>query len=153
PEPARIVLLPELLELELSCRRRAGETVSAEEYRQRFPEHAALIGSLFREEAGEAARGASAVQGPAAGSVATRPQARPGDDSALPPYLGRYRVTAQLGAGAFGVVYKAHDDDLGRDVAIKVPHRHRIATAADIEAYLAEARMLATLDHPGIVPV
>ena len=51
------------------------------------------------------------------------------------------------------MVYKAHDDDLRRDVAIKVPHRHRIATAADVEAYLAEARMLATLDHPGIVPV
>jgi eukaryotic-like serine/threonine-protein kinase len=71
----------------------------------------------------------------------------------LPPHLGRYRVTARLGAGAFGVVYKAHDDDLERDVAVKVPHRHRIATAADVEAYLAEARMLATLDHPGIVPV
>ena len=55
PGPARAVLLPELLELELSCRRRAGETVRPEEYRQRFPEHAALIGSVFREGAGEAA--------------------------------------------------------------------------------------------------
>src|SRR4029453_10495142 len=71
----------------------------------------------------------------------------------LPSHLGRYRVTARLGAGAFGMVYKAHDDDLDRDVAIKVPHHHRIATAADVEAFLAEARMLATLDHPGIVPV
>src|SRR5204862_4880022 len=53
-EPARAVLLPELLELELSYRRRAGESVRPEEYRQRFPEHAALIGSVFREEAGEA---------------------------------------------------------------------------------------------------
>src|SRR5207245_2036366 len=75
------------------------------------------------------------------------------DDCARPPLLGRYRVTARLGAGGFGVVYKAHDDDLERDVAIKVPHRQGIATAADVEAYLAEARMLATLDHPGIVPV
>src|SRR5262245_65325137 len=40
PGPARDVLLPELLELELSCRRRAGGTVRPEEYRQRFPEHA-----------------------------------------------------------------------------------------------------------------
>src|SRR6266542_3404093 len=51
PEPARTVLLPELLELELSCRRRAGETMHPEEYLQRFPEHAALIESIFREEA------------------------------------------------------------------------------------------------------
>src|SRR5439155_25535180 len=145
PEPARAVLLPELLELELSGRRRAGEAVRPEEYRQRFPEHAALIGSLFREAAGVA----SADQD----SVAAGPEGSRGDDCALPSHLGRYRVTARLGAGAFGVVYKAHDDDLERDVAIKVPHRHRIATAADVEAYLAEARMVATLDHPGIVPV
>ena len=66
PGPARAVLLPELLELELSCRRRAGETVRPEEYRQRFPEHAALIGSIFREEAGEVAGVASAEQDSAA---------------------------------------------------------------------------------------
>src|SRR5262249_61963630 len=66
---------------------------------------------------------------------------------------GPYRVTARPGAVAFGAGYQAHDDDLQRDVAIKVPLRHRVATAADVEAYLAEARMLATLDHPGIVPV
>jgi formylglycine-generating enzyme required for sulfatase activity len=51
------------------------------------------------------------------------------------------------------VVYKAHDDELGRNVAIKVPHRHRISSPEDIGAYLAEARVLASLNHPGIVPV
>jgi formylglycine-generating enzyme required for sulfatase activity/serine/threonine protein kinase len=51
------------------------------------------------------------------------------------------------------VVYQGHDEELRRDVAIKVPHRHRIAGPADVEAYLAEARILAGLDHPGIVPV
>src|SRR6516225_11992965 len=55
PEPAQSVLLPELLELELSCRRRAGETVRPEEYRQRFPEHAVLIESLFPEGDGKPA--------------------------------------------------------------------------------------------------
>src|SRR5262245_1701910 len=137
PEPARAVLLPELLELELSGRRRAGESVRPEDYRDRFPEHDALFWSVFREEARKAAE----------------PDPSGGEESVLPTHLGRYRVTARLGAGAFGVVYKAHDDDLQRDVAVKVPHRRRIATAADVEAFLAEARMLATLDHPGIVPV
>jgi hypothetical protein len=153
PELARTALLPELLELELSCRRRAGEAVRQEEYLRRFPEHAALIGSIFREKCGERAAVAAAERASAASSVATGPGGPRGEDNALPPHLGRYRVTARLGAGAFGVVYKAHDDDLERDVAIKVPHRRHIATAADVEAYLAEARMLATLDHPGIVPV
>jgi serine/threonine protein kinase/formylglycine-generating enzyme required for sulfatase activity len=67
--------------------------------------------------------------------------------------LGRYRLTAQLGSGGFGVVYKGHDDDLRRDVAVKVPHPHRITSPQDTEAYLTEARILASLDHPGIVPV
>jgi serine/threonine protein kinase len=80
-------------------------------------------------------------------------QAAPPPAEELPARLGRYRVTGKLGAGGFGVVYRGHDDDLGRAVAIKVPHRHRIASAADADAYLAEARLLAGLDHPGIVPV
>jgi serine/threonine protein kinase/formylglycine-generating enzyme required for sulfatase activity len=67
--------------------------------------------------------------------------------------LGRYNITAKLGSGAFGVVYKGRDDDLRRDVAIKVPHQHRIASPQDVEAYLTEARVVASLDHPGIVPV
>src|SRR5262249_48739650 len=140
PEPARTMLLRELLELELSYRRRAGETVGLEEYQQRFPEHAALIASLFREEAGELAGGASAEQDSSAPSVATRPEGPRGEDSALPAHLGRYRVTAKLGAGSFGVVYQGYDEELRRHVAIKVPHRHRVSQPEDVEAYLAEAR-------------
>jgi serine/threonine protein kinase/formylglycine-generating enzyme required for sulfatase activity len=71
----------------------------------------------------------------------------------FPTCLGRYAITAQLGAGGFGVVYKGSDQELRREVAIKVPHRHRIARPEDAEAYLAEARVLAGLDHPHIVPV
>src|SRR5204862_6744251 len=71
PEPARVALLPELLELELSCRRRAGEVVRAEEYRRRFPDYAALIGSIIREHAVEVA--AAADQNQAASALATGP--------------------------------------------------------------------------------
>jgi formylglycine-generating enzyme required for sulfatase activity len=70
-----------------------------------------------------------------------------------PEQLGRYRITIVLGSGGFGVVYKGHDEELRRDVAIKVPHRHRITSPQDADAYLTEARILASLDHPGIVPV
>src|ERR1700733_6070548 len=70
-----------------------------------------------------------------------------------PTQIGRYRVIRILGEGGFGRVYLAHDDDLDRPVAIKVPHPARINRPEDVEAYLAEARMLARLEHPGIVPV
>jgi serine/threonine protein kinase/formylglycine-generating enzyme required for sulfatase activity len=58
-----------------------------------------------------------------------------------------------LGQGGFGRVYLAHDDDLGRSVAIKVPNPERITQPEDVEAFLAEARILAKLDHPNVVPV
>jgi serine/threonine protein kinase/formylglycine-generating enzyme required for sulfatase activity len=70
-----------------------------------------------------------------------------------PQHIGRYKVERRLGEGAFGVVYLAHDDQLQRAVAIKVPHGRLIACPQDAEAYLVEARTVANLDHPNIIPV
>jgi serine/threonine protein kinase len=62
--------------------------------------------------------------------------------------IGRYRIERVLGRSGFGIVCLAHDDQLQRLVAIKVPHRHRVPTPED-----AEACMAANLDHPNIAPV
>ena len=70
-----------------------------------------------------------------------------------PSQIGRYRIIRRLGQGGFGRVYLAHDDDLDRPVAIKVPNPERITHTEDVEAFLSEARILARLDHPHIVPV
>ena len=67
--------------------------------------------------------------------------------------VGPYRLMCPLGRGGVGIVYLAHDDELQRRVAIKVPQAHRIRSPKDAEAYLVEARILATLDHSHIVPV
>jgi serine/threonine protein kinase/formylglycine-generating enzyme required for sulfatase activity len=85
--------------------------------------------------------------------AAPEPPPESSPDAEFPARLDRFRIMARLGAGGFGVVYQGFDEDLKRYVAIKVPHRHRIASPADVEQYLAEARILAQLDHPGIVPV
>ena len=64
---------------------------------------------------------------------------------------GRYSVTEQIGRGGMGTVYLAHDTELGREVAIKVPH---VAVSSTLEQRLqTEARVLARLEHPGIVPI
>jgi serine/threonine protein kinase/formylglycine-generating enzyme required for sulfatase activity len=71
----------------------------------------------------------------------------------LPQHIGRYRVEKILGQGGFGLVYLAFDEQLQRLVAVKVPHPHLISSPQDADAYLAEARTAAGLDHPHIVPV
>jgi serine/threonine protein kinase/formylglycine-generating enzyme required for sulfatase activity len=62
-------------------------------------------------------------------------------------------VERLLGQGGFGRVYLAHDEQLQRFVAVKVPHRRLVSRPEDADAYRAEARTAASLDHPHIVPV
>src|ERR1700722_1447542 len=70
-----------------------------------------------------------------------------------PPKIGRYSILRRLGKGGFGEVFLAFDEELERSVAIKVPRPERVSQPEDIEAYLTEARIVANLDHPNIVPV
>jgi hypothetical protein len=69
------------------------------------------------------------------------------------PLNGRYRLDRIIGEGKFGRVFLAHDIELQRDVAIKMPVDERLQDSANAEEYLREARTLAGLDHPHIVPV
>jgi serine/threonine protein kinase/formylglycine-generating enzyme required for sulfatase activity len=75
------------------------------------------------------------------------------DATRTPTFIGRYRVERLLGAGTSGRVYLAHDDQLQRQVAIKIPRLGEELSEAQVEEFLREARAAATLDHPNIVPV
>ena len=67
--------------------------------------------------------------------------------------LGRYRVVAELGRGAMGVVVRAHDPELARDVAIKVL-APRWADGDEVRERLRrEAQAMARLSHPNVVQV
>src|SRR5262249_58296396 len=71
----------------------------------------------------------------------------------LPPQFGRYRIIRRLGQGGMGSVYLAHDTQLDRPVALKVPHFGPGSSPAALERFHREARMAATLNHPHICPV
>lgn len=64
--------------------------------------------------------------------------------------LGRYRLDTLIAEGGFARVWRGFDLELQRNVAVKLPKPSRLQSAA---AFLAEARRVARLKHPGIVPV
>src|SRR5216684_7162173 len=67
--------------------------------------------------------------------------------------LGHYRVIEQIGAGGMGVVYRAHDEQLERDVAVKVLPVGTLADEASRKRFRKEALALAKLNHPNIATI
>ncbi len=66
--------------------------------------------------------------------------------------LGRFDLLEEVGSGGFGSVWRAHDRELGRTVAVKLAYRDRVS-AIEAEDLFHEARATAKLQHPGIVRV
>ena len=95
------------------------------------------------------------LNGPIDAAVTTPggvPQSPRDDD--LPRLLAdRYRLDALVGAGGFGRVYRGFDTWLERAVAVKVPRVDRPVTEGEVDQCRIEARKVARLRHPHIVPV
>ncbi len=91
---------------------------------------------------------------PLAKSFPTASQSESGSSCGEDPiHIGRFRVIRLLGEGGYGSVYLARDERLARDVAVKVPNSLRTLSAESLDEYLREAKIVASLEHPNIVPV
>ncbi len=71
----------------------------------------------------------------------------------VPARIGAYEIRAELGRGGMGVVYRAFDPDLRREVALKVLLVSGRVGSEAIERFHREARAAAKLSHPGIVQI
>jgi serine/threonine-protein kinase len=97
-------------------------------------------------------RSASISSGPAQSADAMHDGGGEGISFAPGTLVGPYRVEAPIGAGGMGVVFKARDTRLNRDVALKIIHPASSNSQLQ-EAFLREARLASSLNHPGIVTI
>src|SRR5882762_7568296 len=67
--------------------------------------------------------------------------------------LGPYEILSPLGAGGMGEVYRARDESLGREVAIKVLPKELASAPDRLRRFEQEARAAAALNHPNILAV
>jgi len=67
--------------------------------------------------------------------------------------FGRYQIISEVGKGSMGVVYKAHDPQIDRTVALKVLRPDRITSEEFVQRFLKEARAIGRLSHPNIITV
>jgi tRNA A-37 threonylcarbamoyl transferase component Bud32 len=74
-------------------------------------------------------------------------------DLKLPSIWGEYELVEELGRGGMGIVFRAKQPLLGREVALKMILRERLGSNLDRQRFMAEAASLAKLEHPGIVPI
>jgi serine/threonine protein kinase/tetratricopeptide (TPR) repeat protein len=101
------------------------------------------LANLHPEHAGELRRRALALR---AGGLL-------GGDDAHPERLGEFRLIERLGAGGMGVVYLAEQETLGRRVALKLIRPEHLYFPGARERFRREVTAVASLSHPGIVPV
>ena len=134
-----------------------GEDIPAESLCQDRPDLAPALASrilALKNIAWMKAPVAGAVDMATARSPSQDDCSRQGEQPSIPSILaGRFRLDRLIGEGGFGLVWLGYDQELRRSVAIKVPRPGRLAGTDCVQKFLAEARKMAVLKHPGIVPI
>lgn len=137
---------------EVSARQAAGSPAELPDLVRRFPDLAEQLrrrlGQTLGGERASPPERAETCAFEASGTVADK---APWPGGVLPEMFGRYRLGRQLGQGGMGTVYLAHDTQLDRPVALKVPHFRADDRLG--RRFLQEARAAARVTHANLCPV
>lgn len=162
----RPALALELLTAEVELRQRSGEDPVEAEYFDLLADYSSVVRSVFSIQP-KAARARPSDDTARVANTDTRDwfhRKAERDNSVesqlaelpagIPRQFGRYMIQRVLGRGGMGSVYLAHDPQLDRDVALKVPEFHARLHGPDAtERFYREARSMATLQHPNLCQV
>jgi serine/threonine protein kinase len=170
----------ELVAAEFEARRNTDSDLSWNDYAARFPkqcERAQVIVQQWQDSLDPGASDSASLGTPRAAdsqaSLRTHPEElqasidtsrvdkarepKPSRESQakadLPLAFGRYRILKELGAGAMGKVYLAHDEQLERRVALKTPNFSGSNDGQMVARFYREARAAAKLQHRNICPI
>jgi hypothetical protein len=135
----RDVLLRELLFLAIEAELRRHGAVDLDALTRALPEARPLADEVLEE-----ARRCAELSQP------LEPER---NGAAWPKPLGRFLLKKELGSGAFGTVFLADDPELGREVALKVPHPTTLFSQELRRRFLREGEVAMRLDHPNLVRV
>lgn len=146
----------DLILAEYEARRQAGRPKALSEFTKRFPHQADELCRLVEQAAGMDS-GAKLAQSTPHSMSADVPTSFPVPSAvpagSLPEQFGRYRILKELGKGGMGAVFLAHDTQIERDVALKVPKFIATADSEVLQRFYREAKAAGNLGHPNICPV
>ncbi len=140
-----------------------GELIDREQLRREHPEHADLVCD-FLDNNERVIRAIGGLRGSDENPVVDSAFA-PTLDTQSPDrstkfeigdslrYVGEYAIVDEIARGGMGIVFRARQSQLGRDVALKMILAGRLASQADVDRFYREARAAAALKHPSIVGV
>jgi WD40 repeat protein len=137
----------------------AGQVPDRAEWVARYPDLADDLRKYFANhdriaQVGEPLRAAAPAQPPTLEAATLAPDTSPAEP--VPDtvrYFGDYELREEIARGGMGVVYRARQVSLNREVALKMILAGQLASEADVRRFRTEAEAAANLDHPNIVPI
>ncbi len=144
----------ELVRIEVAHQRATHDEPELSEYIHRFPDLAEDVAEAFAEAAGlQSVESTANRQAPPEDTQGFRITSPAPASTGTLERIGRYEIRRELGAGGFGKVFLAHDQQLDRLVALKVPNERMFNSGMSADAFLQEARSAARVNHPRLVAV